>query len=422
MPLSPESTALFDHYWDDLDRVGRAATGGYNRFAWTDHDHTLREWFTAAATSVGLDVTCDRVGNLWGWWGNPDVDGPGVVIGSHLDSVPDGGAFDGPLGVVSSLVAVAELKARGFTPNKPIGVACFGDEEGARFGVACAGSRLLTGALPAERGLALTDVDGITMAEAMKTAGFDPHQVSIDTETINRIGTFVELHVEQGKHLVDTDYAVAAGSAIWPHGRWRVDFTGCADHAGTTRLIDRNDPMLDVAEFIQRTRRFAELHKCVATVGKMHITPNGVNAIPSRATAWLDARGSDSATVRNMVDNIIEGTQVREESWTDRTVFDPVLTARVAAVLGGDTGPAPIIETGAGHDAGILSNYGIPTTMIHVRNPTGVSHSPAEFAERTDCHIGTSKLVDVVADLTSDQHPTDTPPNDDTHNTTEPGA
>lgn len=397
--LAGDVALYFQSLWEDLDAIGRGPSGGYNRFAWTDEDKVLREWFVSTATALGLSVTGDRVGNLWAWWGDPDADGAGLVVGSHLDSVPEGGAFDGPLGVVSSLVAIKQLKSEGYVPVKPVAVACFGDEEGARFGVACGGSRLLTGAMPAERGLGLTDVDGISMAEAMTKAGHDVDHVGRDDETLRRIGCFVELHIEQGKHLADTTWEAAAGSAIWPHGRFRVDFTGCADHAGTTRLVDRDDPMLDFAEFVQRARRMAELHDSVATVGKVAVNPNGVNAIPSRVTAWMDARGESASRVRAMVENITQDCQVREESWTDRTVFDPGVTATVADIIGGERGAAPIIETGAGHDAGIIANEGIPVTMLHVRNPTGTSHSPAEFAEESDCLTGSAHLASVIREL-----------------------
>ena len=169
--------AGFDRMWGDLAGVGRhPGTGGYRRFAWTREDADLREWFTGEAAARGLDVVDDRAGNLWAWWEDPDKAladgaGAGVVLGSHLDSVPDGGAFDGPLGVVSALAAVDALRHRGFTPARPLGVALFGDEEGARFGVACAGSRLLTGALTADRARGLTDADGVSMAEALTRAG-----------------------------------------------------------------------------------------------------------------------------------------------------------------------------------------------------------------------------------------------------------
>ena len=166
----------FAEMWSALLPIGRdAGTGGYRRFAWTREDHTLREWFAGECAARGLDLVEDRMGNQWAWWGDPDAPGgAGVVTGSHLDSVPDGGAYDGPLGVISALAAVDRLRAQGFQPDRPIGIVNFVDEEGARFGVACAGSRVITGALPADRALGLRDSDGVSMAEAMTAAGRRP--------------------------------------------------------------------------------------------------------------------------------------------------------------------------------------------------------------------------------------------------------
>jgi N-carbamoyl-L-amino-acid hydrolase len=380
----------FETLWGELDPVGRAPSGGYRRFAWTREDLTLREWFAAAAADRGLDVVEDRAGNQWAWWGSPDDDGPGVVAGSHLDSVPDGGAFDGPLGVVSALCAVDALRERGFTPSRPIGVVNFGDEEGARFGVACAGSRLLTGALAPSRALALTDNDGLPMAEALQAVG--RAAPAADPEALRRIGVFVELHVEQGRGLIELDAPVGVGTGIWPHGRWRVDFEGEANHAGTTRMADRRDPMLDYARLVLAAREVAERHGAVATCGKIRVEPNGVNAIPSRVTAWIDARAPQPEAVRRVMAQLPPST---EESWTDETLFDDVLRARISGVLG----DPPRLSTGAGHDAGVLSGQGIPSAMLFVRNPTGISHSPAEFAERADCLAGVEALTAVLQDL-----------------------
>ncbi|HHU09212.1 MAG TPA: allantoate amidohydrolase [Intrasporangiaceae bacterium] len=393
--------------WADLAPVGRvAATGGYRRYAWSREDHDLREWFAGECRARGLDLMTDRVGNQWAWWGDPDAaraqGRPGVVTGSHLDSVPDGGAFDGPLGVVSALAAVDELRRRGHEPDRPIGVVNFVDEEGARFGVACAGSRLLTGVLDPDRARALTDDEGRTMASAMALAGHDPNGIGRDDEVLARIGTFIELHVEQGRHLIDLDDApVGVGTDIWPHGRWRIDLPGEANHAGTTRLEDRLDAMLGVAAVTIAARRAAEERSCVATIGKVQITPNGVNAIPSHAAAWLDVRGTDTDAVHATVAAVTEvadefGGQIREESWTPTTLFDPGLVDRIATTLGG----APLLGTGAGHDAGILATHGISTAMLFVRNPTGISHSPAEFAEEADCLTGVGALADVLQSLT----------------------
>ena len=392
----------FDQLWSALEPIGRhPESGGYRRFAWTNEDATLREWFSGEARARGLDLTSDRAGNQWAWWGDPDaavaVGKPGLVIGSHLDSVPDGGAFDGPLGVVSAFAALDSLRANGFTPNRPIGVVNFGDEEGARFGVACAGSQILTGALDADHARSLRDQSGTSMAEAMFRTGRDPVTVGKDDETLRRVGTFVELHVEQGRLLDSHDRAVAVGTSIWPHGRWRIELVGEANHAGTTRLVDRSDPTLDLAKVITAAREEAERRDCVATVGKLQVVPNGVNAIPSQVTAWLDARGANESSVRELVEMVaVSGRSTAvEESFSSETIFDAELASRLASVLD----DAPQISTGAGHDAGALARAGIPTAMLFVRNPSGVSHSPAEFAERTDCLAGVAALARVVEEL-----------------------
>jgi len=386
----------FDRLWDDLAPVGREReTGGYRRYAWTPADATLREWFAGQAAARGLDLVTDRAGNQWAWWGDPDASGPGVAIGSHLDSVPDGGAFDGPLGVVSALLTIDALRAAGLTPSRPVAVVNFGDEEGARFGIACAGSRMVTGALPRDRALGLRDGEGTSMAEAMSAAGHDAAHVGRDEETLRRVGCFVELHVEQGRGLIDLGRPVAVGTGIWPHGRWRMEFAGQANHAGTTRLEDRHDPMLDYAAAVLRARELAQEHGIVATCGKVVVEPNGVNAIPSRVRGWLDARGADADAVRALVAGLSRDREIHEESWTPATPFDPALSDRCAAVLD----DAPRLASGAGHDAGVLAEAGVATAMLFVRNPTGISHSPAEFAERDDCLRGAEALTAVVTDL-----------------------
>lgn len=386
----------------EIAGIGRAReTGGYRRFAWTRDDATLREWFSGRAESLGLTVAEDRAGNQWAWWGDPDVSiaagRPPVVSGSHLDSVPDGGNYDGPLGVASSLAAIAALKRQGFIRGRAIGVVNFADEEGARFGVPCSGSRVLTGALDRDEVLALADADGITMAEALTRAGRDPDSFGADHEALGRVGTFVELHVEQGRYLAGASSPVAVGTSIWPHGRWRFDFAGEANHAGTTRLADRRDPMLKLATLIRRARERAAELNCVATVGKVKVVPNGVNAIPSSVTGWLDARCADENAVRRLVP-LLEGelgVNAVTESYTEVTRFDPDLASHLSTMLGG----APMIGTGAGHDAGVLARQGVRSAMLFVRNPTGVSHSPAERAEPADCDAGVAALSAVLRSL-----------------------
>ncbi len=412
--MTSDLRAGFIRRWADLEPIGRAASGGYRRFAWTSADAALREWFEAECIALGLDLVLDRAGNQWAWWGDPDSGGPGIATGSHLDSVPDGGAFDGPLGVVSALLAVEALRSSGFRPARPIGVVNFADEEGARFGVACAGSRVITGALAPDRAQGLRDAGGTTLAEAMTRSGLRPDQLGPDRETVSRIFAFIELHIEQGRALVHggdcgTETPVGVASAIWPHGRWRFDFPGEANHAGTTRLADRRDAMLGYARAVLDARAQALQHDCMATFGKVQVEPNGVNAIPALVRAWLDARGPDEARVRGLVGAVAnaaaaDDASVTEESWTTATGFDPGLSQRIAAAAAAQLAlpSVPSMETGAGHDAGILAAAGIAAAMLFVRNPSGVSHSPAEEAGVDDCLLGAAALTGVLRDLASE--------------------
>ncbi|WP_328709976.1 allantoate amidohydrolase [Microbispora hainanensis] len=387
----------FRRLWRDLLPVGRCdATGGYRRHAWTAADAECRAWFEEQALSRGLAYETDRNGNQWAWLGDSTA-GDAVVTGSHLDSVPDGGAYDGPLGVVGAFAALDALRARGFRPERPLAVVNFTEEEGARFGLACLGSRLMTGAVRPETAGALRDADGVTLAAAMERAGRDPAAAGRDDARLTRIGAFVELHVEQGRHLAATPHPVGVASAIWPHGRWRFDFRGEANHAGTTRLEDRRDPMPAYAAAVLAARANAERLGALATFGRIKVEPNGTNAIASLVSAWLDCRAPDAALLDRLVEETTraaEGAEVTRESYTPVVNFDVGLRDRVAGVLGG----APVLPTGAGHDAGILAGE-VPAAMLFVRNPTGVSHSPYEHADEADCLAGVAALAAVLEDL-----------------------
>ncbi|WP_055484510.1 allantoate amidohydrolase [Streptomyces sp. WMMB 322] len=415
--------------WRELAPIGRHdAGGGYRRYAWTGADADCRAWFRAEAESRGLAYESDRNGNQWAWHGVTSAQdiapGSAVVTGSHLDSVPDGGAFDGPLGVVSAFAALDELRAKGVHFRVPLGIVNFTDEEGARFGLACVGSRLSSGGLTRAQARELRDAEGVSLPQAMERAGHDPDGIGPDPDRLSRIGAFVELHIEQGRALADPGilaasgargragvadrtarHAVGVASAIWPHGRWRFDFLGEANHAGTTRFEDRRDPMLTYALTVLAAREEAERAGALATFGKVAVEPNGVNAIPSVVRGWLDSRAADEETLAAVVAGIedratlrgrADGVQVSvtRESRTRTVEFAHDLRDRIARMLGG----APLLPTGAGHDAGILS-ASVPTAMLYVRNPTGVSHSPAESADEDDCVAGVRALADVLEGL-----------------------
>ncbi|WP_109773772.1 allantoate amidohydrolase [Quadrisphaera granulorum] len=384
-----------------------AARGGYSRPVLSGSERDLLAWFVEQAQRRGLDVDVDRNGIAWAWWNPSGADLRGsVVTGSHLDSVPGGGAFDGPLGVASALVAVDHLRARGITPSRALGVAVFPEEEGSRFGVACLGSRLLTGELAPKRALALTDPDGTTLAEAWGRAGMDPAHLGRDDEALARIGTFVELHVEQGRGLIDLDAPVAVASSVLGHGRWRLSFTGEGNHAGATLMADRRDPVVAAAAAVLAARQSALAHADArATVGRIVPVPGGTNVIASRVDAWLDVRHPDDAVTAAVVAEIseraaeaarAEGCElvVTQESFSATAHFDGVLRDRLTRVLSG----APVLATGAGHDAAVLAGH-VPSAMLFVRNPTGVSHSPAEAVEDDDAEQGAAALATALEHL-----------------------
>jgi N-carbamoyl-L-amino-acid hydrolase len=295
-------------------------------------------------------------------------------------------------------------------------VAAFAEEEGGRFGMPCLGSRLLTGVLDPLRAAALTDRDGVTLATALgdRPAGGRP-------DLVDRLGAVVELHIEQGRALDSLGAPVGVASAIWPHGRWRLDVTGRGDHAGSTRMADRHDPMLTLAGTVLAADEEARAAGGHATIGRVTVQPNATNAIPFLVRGWLDARAADTPTLDRLVTAIIrragdradhDGTQVAivQESISPEISFDAALSTRLAAVLAGtdattDTaadrgagGRVPVLPTGAGHDAGVLAAH-VPTAMLFVRNPTGVSHSPAEHATDADCTCGVAALATVLEDL-----------------------
>ncbi len=386
--------------------VGRDATrGGYSRPVHSAAENELREWFAAAAEQRGLLVERDRNGILWAWWGQPGPDA--VVTGSHLDSVPGGGAFDGPLGVASALSAIDLMRQRGQVPARPLAIAVFPEEEGSRFGVACMGSRLLAGAISPDKARALTDADGNTLADVYRANGTDPEHLGEDPERLAGIRQFVELHIEQGRGQIDLGAPVAVGGSILGHGRWRLSFRGQGNHAGTTLMADRADPMVAAASAVVALRRIAAARPGArGTVGRLVPVPGGTNVIASRVDLWMDVRHQDDAVTAAIVEELhgtataiaaAEGCTVEltEESLSPTVHFDAGLAAELASVLG----DVPAMETGAGHDAGVLASK-IPTAMLFVRNPTGVSHAPEEALEGADADAGADALADVLAHLT----------------------
>jgi N-carbamoyl-L-amino-acid hydrolase len=398
---------LFADLFGRLQAIGRAPDGSSTRLAWSPEVAQAGQWFDAAAQRLGLAVSVDRNGNRWAW-SAPGESTKAIVTGSHLDTVPRGGRFDGALGVVCGLIAASIVLSRGGS-GKPLAVVSFADEEGGRFNTPTFGSRLLTGALAPEAVLERTDGRGVTLSAALSEAGVNPDELGHDDAVLERIDSFVELHVEQGRLLSELGRPLGIATSILPHGRWRVDLLGEANHGGTTAISARRDPMPALAELLQASRRLAEREDSLVTVGKLDVWPNAPTSIAERVSAWLDVRserdgaldtivGEIESTVRTVADRSGVEVRLQQESRTPEVRFSEALAARISRALA-EAGLEPVpMSTGAGHDAGVLAAR-IPTAMLFVRNQTGVSHAAAELAAEEDCLTGIAALTAVLADL-----------------------
>ncbi len=397
---------LFTELFDELGAIGLDASQATTRLAWTPEAALAADWFDRTARRLGLDPQTDRNGNRWAWAGSPAAGA--VVTGSHLDSVREGGRFDGALGVVTGLIAVHLLTRRGL--DAPMAVVSFADEEGGRFDTPTFGSRAMLGSLDVQAILERLDRDGVTLREALQGAGLEPEQLGPDPERLKQIGAFVEVHIEQDTLLTERDRPLALGTAILPHGRWRIDLRGEANHAGTTPLAIRRDPMLTLATAVTAARRVAGEQGALATIGKLEVSPNATNAIAERVSLWLDVRAASEAQIERTVEQIVGAVRddaaangveasVSRESFVAAVQFSPQLRARVAAILAEHAIDDVPMGTGAGHDSGALASA-VPTAMLFVRSATGASHSRRELATIDDCEAGIGALTEVLAALT----------------------
>ena len=303
--LPPDPTAYsraLATLWNEIAPIGRNPdTGGYRRFAWTEEDRLLREWFAGAAAARGLEVTLDRAGNQWAWWGDPDAAAiagrPGWSSAATSTRCPTAARTTGRSASSPRSRPSMCCGPRASDRRDRSAWSTSATRRARAIGVACAGSRLLTGALDADRApraarrRRLDDGRGHGAPPASTRSWSARIPLAL-----HRIGTFVELHVEQGRGLVDLGAPVGVASAIWPHGRWRFDFAGEANHAGTTRLADRRDPMLDLAEAVlaaRGSRRAARARSRPSA--RSRSSPTASTRSRRRSPRWLDARGPSAA-------------------------------------------------------------------------------------------------------------------------------
>jgi beta-ureidopropionase / N-carbamoyl-L-amino-acid hydrolase len=375
-----------------LRNIGRGPRG-WTRLAWTPEDAEAAVWFVAQARSIGHEPLRDPAGNLWAC---PPSPGPWWAVGSHLDTVRDGGEWDGALGV-----AAAFEVARG--SDRPVAVISFADEEGARFNTPTFGSRALVGRLDVDDVLARRDDEGVTLADAMARAGVDPAGLTRTPEWLDRLRGFLELHIDQSRDVANAGAPVGVVRALAARLRLEITLLGAADHAGTTPRRERRDALLSAARLIVAADDLAEVLGVVATAARIVVDPNAPTTVPARARLWLDARAASADAIEGWRAGLeeaarnLEGVaiEIREASRSGGTVFpDDVRDAlRTAA-----TPDAPEIVCFAGHDAGVLAGR-VEAGMVLVRNARGVSHSPDEQVELADGAAGADVVLRAIESL-----------------------
>jgi hydantoinase/carbamoylase family amidase len=347
---------------------------------------------------AGLDVSVDAAGNLFGR--SPGTtESAEIWCGSHLDSVPQGGRFDGALGVVAALEAVERLGPRART----IAVVAFRDEEGWRFGRGCFGSRALCGRLRAGE-LETPDGDGVSIATALRLLELGPIPASGSLERLP--AAFVELHVEQGPVLDALGAPLGIVTSITGLARLQVDFTGHGGHAGTTPMARRRDALVAAARFVVAVKEAADARdQAVATVGQLTVEPNAANVVPERVRLLVDARAPEPSTLSVLVGELEAAAgdaYVQHLGRLQPVEMHPDLRVTLREAVEELGLLAPQLPSGAGHDAGVLADAGVPAAMLFVRSGAGgVSHSPEEHTDDADVALAVDALEGVIGRLSS---------------------
>ncbi|MBQ2245754.1 MAG: Zn-dependent hydrolase [Selenomonadales bacterium] len=378
---------------------------GYTRLAFSDADMEVRSYLIGEMERAGLTVREDAFGNVFARTrGNNAL--PAVLIGSHADSVPQGGNYDGIVGIVGA-IAVAEKIASEKLP-RPVEVVLFMAEESSRFGVANLGSKAMAGMLPEDAASFYKDSDGKTLGEVMAERGF----VAENAPYKKRVRAFLELHIEQGGILESqlSPLGIVTGIAA-PH-RYRLTIGGRADHSGTTPMNLRRDALTGAADMLLRIEELAQANArkgVVATVGQLDVYPNAMNVVPGKVTMSIDLRGTDEDNINSLCIAILENVDaiaqkrnlaVQLETLTEE---EPALLDEGLVALGeycaGEIGERTMrMASGAGHDALYMTRIA-PVGMIFVPSKNGISHNPAEYTEMADIVRGTNLLYHMVKRL-----------------------
>jgi allantoate deiminase len=387
----------------DLEEAARigADDGGVSRFAWTPELAQANEWLVGRLQELGLETEIDAAGNVLGRW--EEGEGTAVLVGSHLDTVPRGGRYDGALGVLAALEVVRTLKHEGISLRRPLWIVSFNDEEGSRFQTGMLGSRAFIGDLDPE------DWRRRGVADAMAAGGFDFERLG-EAKAVDRVGAYLELHIEQGPVLEQEGLDLGIVSGIAGLLGFRVRLSGEANHAGTTPMASRRDALAGASRIVLELRDEARSRgDMTANVGILTVAPGGFNVIPGTAEFTIDARAGDADTfaraekfVRDTLERVAAEEQLElEVTKTHRkppTPLDPGLQDLLAQGAAAEGATARSMPSGAGHDAMVLAKH-VPAAMLFVPSRAGISHSPDEYTSPEQCELGARVLARAVRAL-----------------------
>jgi allantoate deiminase len=382
-------------------RIGADPRGGVSRFAWSPELAEANAWLAGRLTALGLEVDLDSAGNVLGRW--EAGEGKAVLLGSHLDTVPNGGRYDGALGVLAAVDVVRRLKAEGVEPASPLWVASFNDEEGSRFQTGMLGSRAFCGECEFE------DWERRGIAEAMAAAGFDFDRLA-EARRMDEVGAYLELHIEQGPVLERAGVELGIVTAITGMLGFRARFLGEANHAGTTPMELRRDALAGAARAVLALRDEARARDdTTANVGVISAEPGGFNVVPGVAEITIDVRSPSSKgfaglepLVRETLERIVAeeelGLELRETHRKQPVALDPELQDRLEQAAREEGATTLRLASGAGHDAMVLAHH-VPAAMLFVPSRGGLSHTPDEYSSPEHCELGARVLARTVRSL-----------------------
>ena len=388
-----------------LSEFGKNPYGGVSRVAYSEFDKQGREYVMGLMREAGLDTSIDFAGNIIGRRTGSNASLKPILFGSHIDSVPDGGNYDGDVGVLSSIEVARTLKERGVTTRHPLEVVIFSNEEGGTVG-----SRAMVGDLT-EKDMDLVAASGKTWRDGMRFLGGDPSKLTAPLKRQGDYAAYIELHIEQGGTLEEDGINIGVVEGIVGIGRWEVVVDGFSNHAGTTPMSKRKDSLLAASKFIQMVNRVvtAEPGRQVGTVGKIQVVPNAPNVIPGRVQATLEIRDLDAAKIMRLGNTCIEESRkIGAEngttfSFTQTHNLKPaIMTASLQKVIEASAKSLNLttkyLPSGAGHDAQHVAEIA-PTAMIFCPSVGGISHSPKEFTKPQDVVNGANVLLQTILAL-----------------------